>query len=111
MLVRIPIQEWDILGGNLDKTRSHFCEPPGEETAEAEPAKGLAFIVAIASEGRAGNLARVHIRRKIFGKGFLRLEREIEGLGCGGTKQKMSVIQGTQERFLLIIASMLADGA
>ena len=112
VLVRVPVQEGDVLGRDLNVARADLGQPPGQQTAQAEPAQVLLFVIAIACEGREGDhFARIHSARQVFGNVLPRLERKIESFGRGRAEQAVRVIQRAQERFLLIVAAQLRDRA
>ena len=87
VFVGIPILEWNVFGSDLDEARARLGEPPSEKATEAEAAS-VVFVVA--------------------GFGF---EGEVESFGGGRTEEAMSIVERAEERFLLVIAAMLAERA
>jgi hypothetical protein len=87
VFVRVPILKRNVFGSDFDETRAGFGESTGEETAQTKTA-GVVFFV-----------------------GGLGLEREVESFGGRRTEKAMGVVERAKERFFLVIAAELADGA
>ena len=84
--MRIPAQEGDVLGGDLDKAGTGLGQPPGEQTALAEPAG----VVAV--------------------EAFLRLLRQVESVALGRVQQPIGVIHRADHRLLMVVARQAGEG-
>src|SRR5579872_2880890 len=87
IFVGVPITEWDIFGGHFDKSGAGLGEAPCQKAAEPETAGVISVVY------------------------LLWLERQIKGFRHAGCNQPVSFLQRALERFLLIVAAVLYDGA
>ena len=85
VLVRVPVQEGDVLGRHLDEARPGLGQPAGQQAAEAEAA-GVVLVVTL-----------------------LRLLGEVEGVALLRAEQAVGVVDGPQHRLLVVIARQLAE--
>ena len=86
VLVRIPVAERDVLGGDFDVARARLDQAPRQQAALPEAA-GVVNVEALA-----------------------RLEREVERLGRGRGQQPVGRVQRADQRLALEIAAVLIDG-
>ncbi len=85
--MRIPVEEGNVFGGDLDEARAGLGQAPRQQAAEPE----AAGVVAVEDwPGFAG---------------------QVEGIALAGVEQAMGVIDGTQHRLLMIIAGQVGGGA
>src|SRR5688572_16617746 len=85
ILVSVPITKRNVFRSDFDEPRARLRQPPRQQATETEPARVVGVI------------------------DFLRLEREIEGLGRRGSQESMSILNRAQERLLLIVAALLQN--
>ena len=87
IVVRVPVEERDVFGRDLDVARAGLDQPPGQEAALPEAARVVGVI------------------------GSLRLQSEVEGFGGGRAEEAVRVVERAQQRLSLVVAPSLGDGA
>ena len=88
VLMRVPVEERDVLGGDLDVARPRLDQPSRQQAAEPESAHHLALV----RRAKAILLRAITLSRRIAGRipvdvieGF---EREIERLAAGDVSSR-----------------------
>ena len=85
VLVRVPVDERDVLGRDLDVARAGLDQPPRQQAAQAEAA-GVVGVEAV-----------------------LRLERQVERLGRRRAQQAVGGVERADQRLALVVAAVLVD--
>ena len=87
IVVRVPVEERDVFGRDLNVARARLDQTPGQQAALPEAARVVGVI------------------------GSLRLQGEIECLSGGRAEEAVRVVERAQQRLSLVVAPGLGDGA
>ena len=110
VLVRVPVQERNVLGGDLDIAGAGLGQAPRQQAAQTEAPSICPHICAEPVLGGVEAVARF-VAGDVFADILQRLERQVEGLGRRRTEQAIGIVQRAQQRIFLVAAAVLADRA
>ena len=106
VLVRVPVQEWNVFGRDLDIPGPRLGQPARQQASQPETPDRLLLVGTIPRLPRPGHLREVGNPAGVFGHRFLRFQPQIKRLGRGRTQQAMRVVHRAQERLPLVIAAV-----
>ena len=111
VLVRVPVQERDVLGRHLDVARARFDQPPRQQAAEAEAADHLLLVPGAEAILLCAELLPGLVAGHVLADVLERLERQVERLRRRRAQQAVGVVVRAEQRVALVAAALLADRA
>ena len=105
VLVSVPVEEGNVLGGNLDIAGADLRQAAREQAAQAETTEHLLLVFGAEAVLGGGEPAARLVTGDIAPDVIEGFEAEVKGLGCRRTEQAVRIVQGAEQGVLLVAAA------